>query len=298
MVDVPEPSHQPQAQKFVQEKAVPGVIRIIDANGDRLMKIVAAILGGLFILTFIFLIISGVKKRGLNIQLDNAQTQVAALETELQTLQEKFEAEAIPLLVATDSGAQYTLYRIDRETGEWEGLYDYDQGAMSVFAVPQFGYDGRVILSLQTEDDDLNPGLHIYTVDSGEDPEEIPFAGELPNSLDAMILAHDQRRIAALYDNPFDKHQQKQMIVWDLLNGKGQVFGAIRSDEYFASNYGEDVFGGASGFSAAWINEECVTASIYKDDDPVEEVDDDGQVISSTVPSEKVFVEDRTFCIH
>lgn len=214
---------------------------------------------------------------------------VEVIEEEPQTIvEEEPEDTSVPPAFAMHVvDHSKLLVMVDRSTGEATTVYTppIADVLVSLFAVPQIGYNGNVYLDFMGMGE--NPALNIQVVNvASKTISKLSFDGALPfASREATKLSPSQTRIAALYSNKgFDEDADlHQAAIFDLATGKKTVVGTIADGEYFSHFTGENTFAGAEGYFLSWDSENCFSTWIYKDGaDP--EAD------------EKVYKETKTFC--
>ncbi len=198
-------------------------------------------------------------------------------------------APAVPFVAFVRDGGSSLLVSIDRVTGAQTTLYNPpDVGAlMTVYAVPQVGYSGKIYLRVQGEGD--NPSLRVQEFDmTSKTLSPLSFLEDLPFvASGATALSPSQRTIAAVYSNKdYDSEDyMNKIVLWDLATGKSEVVGTIANNEYFSRSVGPNsfTFAGADGYDLSWVNDRCVKTAVYKDG-------------ADPAAGEKEFKEFKTYC--
>jgi hypothetical protein len=161
---------------------------------------------------------------------------------------------------------------------------------VSVFAVPQVGYDGRIFAQINCSGCD-NPYLNIKSIDLKNNNLEKPVplaASEV--LIGAAKVSPDQTRVAvAHYPNLLNNDPTEgKFIVYDLVSGRATEIGKLAAGEYHSALFGGNTFATAAEFNLNWLDRNCFSSSIFT------------EFTGDNVPVEAGFnqyKETRTFCV-
>jgi hypothetical protein len=211
---------------------------------------------------------------------------------------EEAKAKLVPFLYTDNgwnNGNMFSfLKQVNRQTGnETLILEGKDLYFISLVAVPQVGYDGRVFIHQGCGECD-NPYYSLYELDmNSEERVPEPFTivdGNLARG--GTAVSPDQTKMAIAHYDDVEIGHTGEVIIYDFVSGEKQVVGELAEDEYFTSYFGNNVFAGASGYSIFWNNRECFSLTIYEDPagfDPAAPYD-------PTDTNQKIYKESRQYC--
>lgn len=213
---------------------------------------------------------------------------VEQLESEIVSVTENSQQKeddrvVVPVLYATDvldDKASSELRAVDPQSGNEEVVYLSDE-PFTLYAVPQVGYSGSILLNLSPD------AYELWRLDVETQKLYKPARTlELPSNLDAVVLAPDQIHAVAVYDSPYTEGESpKDIVFWNLIDGSRDIKDIVAIDETFSAVTGGA--NGASGFDISWTSGQCVKIGIFEID---------GSLPNSLGETINVFKEYRNFC--
>lgn len=192
-------------------------------------------------------------------KIDNAKTEISE---RVETAKEK-----IPPVVYVKDGKQ--LYAVDRISGTEKLLYTHESVRhISVLAVPQVGYEGKIFLSEFCVECDSS-GFSVLSLDLTKDN---PSPEKLGNfAAGSVQVSPDQTQLAYVIDAVMDADiwtTGNEIALLDLTGpDAGEAVSLAKADGFyfFASFIEGDAPGaGISGFNFTWVDRECVRAALYE----------------------------------